>query len=646
MAPSERHPLDRCTPPAPGVVVPSSPVTPAPQTSSHLLRLTGDQPMTTSPVTTALHGLGRGVRRAGRGQRRLWAAAGRASAELLHPGPLVALLLGHLFGAVLLYLTLPIGDPGLDGFLLLLAALVVVVGLVADPGGPVREDNGSWWAERRLVRALVDAGVLPAPRKDEPLPALSRHGQPRHDATGTSVVFALPLGRTAEDCARAHARLSGCLGIAADRLRVAPVEGAPANVVRFTELAPRRTSSEAAEVSSLTRTRWADPVRIGSTELGQPVHLATDEANTLLAGQPGAGKTTVARTVLGHYLLDPAALVYGLDGKGSRRDYGSAVPLCAGWVWGTSDDARGGRRGAAGRGARHRPGAQRLGRRARGRLARCPAAAGGVPGRAGRRRQGHPRAPGRHPGPHRPDGPGGGRLGPRSTQRPSVDDLPAGVRNLVGQRLALMLRNGADAALVLGTTPELALPTRRGQALLTTPTGTVGVELDLLDGPAWEALCARAAALRPSVPAPPVEPVVEALEPAPEPVEPEPLLDPLLAEVLALLADGPPRGMPAAALLERLPAWLAPPTPAALGKALRAHPGHVQPGHAQGGTRVWRAVTTAPSGAPGAVVAPSSPRLPAAVQAPGDGAGAAPHAQTAPAPAVPSSPSSSAGRLQ
>src|SRR4029079_3725073 len=34
-----------------------------------------------------------------------------------------------------------------------------------------------------------------------------------------------------------------------------------------------------------------------------------------------------------------------------------------------------------------------------------------------------------------------------ATQRPSAEDLPTGTRNLLSQRVALMLRNGADASL-------------------------------------------------------------------------------------------------------------------------------------------------------------------------------------------------------
>lgn len=598
-------------------------------------------------TATAARLLGRALRSAGRGQRRVWAAAGRASAGLRHPLPLAALLVGHLFGALLLYLVLPIGDPGGDGYLLLLVGLAVVVGLAADPGGPApAEDTASWWSHARLVQALLDAGVLPRPRPDDPLPALRYRGQVRHDAHGTTVVVELPgqpwtLVRDRAD------RLAAALRLDGERLLVDHPEGTPSGTVRLFVGNARPEGSTPAEVGSAERSRWSEPVRIGRTLQGHPVLLATDEQNALLAGVPGSGKTSVARIVLASYLLDPTALVYGLDGKGSRKDYGAAVPLCARWVTGVSEDAA----------AELEDMLAEVLAVVRTRNSADAEPEGGWPGvlllleelqdvRAAADRATRDRLDsllGRVI-----------RMGRAvgvsvliSTQRPSVDDVPAGVRNLVSQRLALMLRNGADAALVLGTTPDLPLPRRRGEALLTTPTGTVAVELDLLDGPAWTALCARAAALRPVVQAQPVGVSLAKPEAPPElvePVEPEPVLDPLLAEVLALLADGPPRGMPATALLERLPAWLAPATPAALGKALRAHPGHVQPRHAQGGTRVWRAVTAPSGGPPGAVVVPSSPRRPAAVPTPGDGPGGPPHAQTAPSRALLSSPSSTAVR--
>lgn len=488
-----------------------------------------------------------------------------------------------------------------------LVVAVVVVARRADGD----QDTRGWWSERKLLTALRSAGIVPALRADEPEVSLRRRGAPQHSEHGVAVTFELPgqpwtLVRDRAD------RLAAALRLDGDRLHVSHPEGTPTGTVRLFVGNPQREGSTAAEVGSAERTSWSEPVRIGMDPQGQPVHLQTSEQNTLLAGQPGAGKTSVARIVLGHYLMDSAALVYGLDGKGARADYGAAAPLCAGWVWGTADDAveaveamlttvlgivrtrnstdvepEGGWPGVLllleelqdVRAAADKATRDRLDNL----LGRCV--------RMGR------------------------SVGVSvlvSTQRPSVDDLPAGVRNLVSQRLALMLRNGADAALVLGTTPTLPLPARRGQALLTTPTGTVAVALDLLDSAAWQSLCSRAAALRAytvtdpageqrSPWARPVEVEVDVQSPVEVEVDVElhaadrvyAAPSELIAEVVRLL-DAEPRGLSASELLAQVPAdihdHLA---PAALGRELARHPDWVTPGFRKGEGRVWRCVDPA-----------------------------------------------------
>ena len=163
-----------------------------------------------------------------------------------------------------------------------------------------------------------------------------------------------------------------------------------------------------------------------------------------------------------------------------------------------------------------------------------------------------------------------------ATQRPSVDDVPSGVRNLLSQRLAGVIRNAADAALVLGEAPALSLPTKPGEFLVATPTGTVAATLDFLDQKDWETVCARAAALRAPKATPATTDAQNGSE-SPEklsqsdpavtaPVMP---LDPTLSAVLEVLADGPPQGMTAAAVLAALPDHLQPipPSVLAMGKA-------------------------------------------------------------------------------
>lgn len=163
------------------------------------------------------------LRQAASGQARMWKWAA-LSVLATRGAPIVpgALAAVQLVPALLLAAW---ADPVVPlvgrGWLLLacLALVAVGVGLLAAPARPAPADD-RWWSEQRLVRALLDAGVLPSPRKDQPAPTLSRRGQPTRDAAGTAVVIALPLGRTAADVIAAKDRLSGSLGIDPDRLRV------------------------------------------------------------------------------------------------------------------------------------------------------------------------------------------------------------------------------------------------------------------------------------------------------------------------------------------------------------------------------------------------------------------------------------------
>ncbi len=529
-----------------------------------------------------------------------------------------ALVIGSPLGAGGFLLGAASSALGVPSWLLVLAVVGLVVAVVMASRDEDPDSGREWWSERRLLAALVAAGVLPKLKDDEPRHVLRRRGQPRTDEFGTVVVFELPgapwqLVRDRAD------RLAAALRIDGDRLVVTHPDGQPSSVVRLFVGAARREGSTPAEVGSAQQTSWSTPVRIGTDPQGRPVTLQTDEANSLLAGQPGAGKTSVARIVLGHYLMDSTAAVYLLDGKGSRRDYGAAVPLCARFVSGTDetavedteemlgevlqlvrtrnsdsgdDPAPGGVlllleelqdvRAAADRATRDRLDSL---------LGRCVRMGRAV-----------------------------GVTVLISTQRPSTDDLPSGVRNLVSQRLALMLRNAADAALVLGTTPTLPLPSRRGQALLTTATGTVAVELDLLDDAAWTSLCSRAATARSYALTDPAEPERSpfARPLSVDPVEPasEPPVDLLLDEVVEVLRDADPAGITASALHASLPAWVRPDTAARLGMALRPHltSGPVlQRGH-RGKAAVVRLAV--PGGSPVAVpgAPPAGPR-----QVPGPG---------------------------
>jgi S-DNA-T family DNA segregation ATPase FtsK/SpoIIIE len=347
-----------------------------------------------------------------------------------------------------------------------------------------------WWSHGTLSKALVDAGILKATGKatkqgDPILPTLSYRGKPVHTEHGTTVVVGLPDARTLTDVTNRRTNLAAALRVPSSRLEVHQDPEDPANVVRI-HVTNGKQGEVRAEVATAPSTDWRDPIRIGVDTRGVPVRLENDEHNSLFAGMPGMGKTSLGRFRLAHYLLDPSTSVFLLDGKGSVKDYGACRGMLAGYVSGVEDNAvqdllamleqvlaEVRRRNAAGgahpgwlllleeyqdpRAAATREQRDRLDTA----LARII--------RMGRAVAVHVKI---------------------LTQRPSVDDIPASARNLVDQRVCLKLRNAADASLVLGTAPGLDLPKGRGQAIYTDGGEPTAVTLDRLTDADWPG-CAR-----------------------------------------------------------------------------------------------------------------------------------------------------------
>lgn len=571
----------------------------------------------------------RGLRAAGR----FVAHGRRARGRALRAAAVVALVVfvvGSPLGAGGLALSALSAAFGIPTWLLVLAVVAVLV-LVAVAGRGEREDTAAWWSERRLVGALVAAGVLPTVREGEGRHVLSRRGQPVHDLHGSAVTFALPGARPWGDVLARRDRIAAALSLDVDRLYITHPAGQPADVVTVQVVSTSRPARTPA-VATAERTDWSRPVVLGLDAQGREVLFTTTETHSVLAGATGSGKTALARAVVAHAALDPRVRLFGIDGKGDAGSKGwqALEPRCERFVRGmgpdaparveallteVSDLAR--ERGDAGHEApevllilEEWATARTVLRRLDAACAeRCDALVTVLLATA--------RSRGVHV--------------LLIVQRGTATAFPVDQRANCGQRLVGKFGDSAEAGYVLESLPP-RLPSRAGEFAVSLDGKAPSlVTADYLEPAAWTALCARAAALRPGAPAAPAS---TPQAPAPLPEAPEPVaLDPLLAEVLALLADGPPQGMPASALLERLPTWLAPASPALLGKALRAHPEHLQPGYVQGGARVWRAVVT-----------PSSPRRPAVVGAADDGTAGVLHAQTPAAVALPSSPSSAGTR--
>jgi len=417
-----------------------------------------------------------------------------------------------------------------------------------------------WYSHANLVRAFLAANILPAYKKDQPPYVLHYLGKPQTDDSGTTVIIKLPEGMPHTAVTKNHPQLASAFNVPLAKLRTWHEPTSPAGAVHIwigDKERPLQAKHARSPLATAVKTSWRDPVRIGEGPQGQVIYLGTNECNTLVSGIMGYGKTTLNRLPIGHYLLDPETLIFGCDGKGSRQDYGAVADLAERWVWGTDDEpaeamlqmfsellAMVKERNLNSRTESRPPGVLLILEeyqdvRAAAEDDKARKVLDAELGRVIRM--------GRAVGFHILI----------STQRPSVEDFPSGQRNLINQRAALVTRNAADAALVLGHTPSLPLPNRKGDAIVALPTHDVQATIDYLSDEDWEALCKRAAKLRAGRPS---------REPEPPTVE-QPA-DPLLAAVLPLLPAS------ATELLAELPedAPWRPENTRALGHALRRYP--------------------------------------------------------------------------
>jgi len=460
-----------------------------------------------------------------------------------------------------------------------LFCLAAVEFLLHRPTPP--ELRQAWWKHTTLATALVAAKVLPRPGRDDPnpLPTLRYVGRPGplDDGTGSQATVLLPAGASYSDVDGKVRPLASALGVAEHRLIVTHDPHRPANEVTLFVSAGtgKHTLDAPSPLLAADRTSFYEPVPVGRTVRGVEVTIDLFEHNTMAGGLPGYGKTTTVRAPLAAVLKDPSAYLFGGDGKGSRADYAPVAALAEAWVWGTDED----------------PAQALLDKVLRPVLAIVRA---------------------RNACEHEPDGGWPGvlllleefqefraaaepdtlaeldathkriiRMGRAvavhdliSSQRPTVDDVPSSVRNLVGQNICHRVRS-SDAPIVLGTSLTVPMPMDKGQAVLGDATGQVSYHAYNITREDLRRVCEHATALRREAARPdPLEqaqilagtrlaPVVSLVKVSATAVAP------LDAAVLALLRDAGTDGMTASELLSELPGALAPKTTAALGVRLK-----------------------------------------------------------------------------
>jgi S-DNA-T family DNA segregation ATPase FtsK/SpoIIIE len=188
----------------------------------------------------------------------------------------------------------------------------VVEGRDRTPGAgwltrPAREDADSWIDERMISVALAHLGIGPLDRFFKTGAPLTFTIPARVDGDGTACQIRLPLGVTADAVADRRDRLAANLGRA--KLEVWPTEGDEAGVLELW-VADKGKLGGGAGVWPLLhdgQTDAFDGVPVGRSQRGTVVQAPLFEANWLIGGRPGQGKSAAMRTLLLGAALDPTS---------------------------------------------------------------------------------------------------------------------------------------------------------------------------------------------------------------------------------------------------------------------------------------------------------------------------------------------------
>ncbi len=472
------------------------------------------------------------------------------------------------FGWVTLIMLISTNHP----FIATILAILYVEMILHRPASG--NDADLWWAASRLAAVLVSSGVFTgSPPEGMTTWSVHPRGRIRRTEYGESITIELPKGYIAADIEKRLDRFASDLGFAPRRVWIDHDPADPARCVTIGVAAQRDSGVIVpSPLGDRDRTDCRKPFRIGTDVRGNEVKLQTYGTNDLFGGIPNSGKTSTGRIEISTFVLDPRATIMGVDGKGSRKDYACLQPIAHKWVWGTEVDPvtptmelldyvyrlcqyRNERSDNEPEGGW--PGVLVLLEELQEIRSACdPAQLQQLDKRLGQII----------------------RLGRAvfvklliSTQRPTVTDVPSGVRNLVAQQLCLKVRGAEDAKIILGTTPKIPLPTKAGEGIVVNEEGVTAVDLDFMDLQTFAEICERGRQLRLKEPTAPLMPAdtEEEIEDAAQD-EPTSSVNELEIAVLDALSI---RSMTATQLFEVLPPELGLKTPQAVGRACARLPG-------------------------------------------------------------------------
>lgn len=201
---------------------------------------------------------------------------------------------------------------------------------------PDRDDADSWVDERMISKALAHLGIGPLDRFFKAGGELAYSVPARVDGDGTYAQVRLPMGVTADMVATQRAKLAANLGRAS--LETWPTKGDEDGLLDLWIADKGKLGKGAGEWPLLNEgsTDVFDGVPIGRSQRGSVINAMLFEANWLIGGRPGQGKSAAMRTLLLGAALDPTAELWVFV-MGEATDFDPFRPRLARYHMGMDD---------------------------------------------------------------------------------------------------------------------------------------------------------------------------------------------------------------------------------------------------------------------------------------------------------------------
>jgi DNA segregation ATPase FtsK/SpoIIIE, S-DNA-T family len=169
---------------------------------------------------------------------------------------------------------------------------------------PSREDADSWIDERMISQALAHLGIAPLDRFFKAGGELVYSVPARVDGDGTYAQIRLPMGVTAEMVAAKRATLAANLGRAG--LETWPTKGDEDGILDLWVADKGKLGAGAGPWPLLHdgTVNVFEGVPLGKSQRGAVIYAPLFEANYLIGGRPGQGKSSAMRTLLLGAALD------------------------------------------------------------------------------------------------------------------------------------------------------------------------------------------------------------------------------------------------------------------------------------------------------------------------------------------------------